>query len=135
MRHTLACIQLAHRRDFQLAGILLSGHIHCSPPFNVNCPLISCLTFGVQSTGNARFPRAVGREENLLLVFLAFHGPAFSTARRPPRFVFCKKHRSSLSSCGLEARVPIRTSTAVLPPPDRTRVQTEGVRRASWYPS
>jgi hypothetical protein len=29
---------------------LLSGHIHCSPPFNVICPLISCLTFGVQST-------------------------------------------------------------------------------------
>jgi hypothetical protein len=47
-------------------------------------------------------------------------------------FVFCKKHRSSLSSCRLQARVPIRTSTAVLPPPGRTRVQTEGVRRASW---
>src|ERR1700745_823957 len=31
-------------------------------------------------------PRAVGREENLSLVFLSFHGPAFSTARRPPRF-------------------------------------------------
>src|SRR5438552_17815394 len=50
MRHTLSCIQLAHRRDFQFAGILLSGHLHCSPPFNVNCPLISCLTFGVQSS-------------------------------------------------------------------------------------
>src|SRR5260370_26467118 len=55
--------------------------------------------------GCAGFPRAVGREENLLLVFLAFHGPAFSTARRPPRFCFCKKHGSSLNFCGLPARV------------------------------
>src|ERR1700732_2552044 len=58
-----------------------------------------------------------------------FHSPAAAA------FCFLQKHRSSLSSCGLQARVPIRTSTAVLPPPDRTRVQTEGVRPASWYPS
>src|SRR5260370_8299868 len=30
-------------------GILLSGHQHCSPPFNVAGPLISCLTFGAHS--------------------------------------------------------------------------------------
>jgi len=47
----------------------------------------------------------VGSEENLLLVFLAFHGPAFSTARRAAAFLFLKKHGSSLSSCGLQARV------------------------------
>src|SRR6516165_1280294 len=38
--------------------------------------------------GCAGFPREVGREGNRLLVFLAFHGPAFSTAQRRPRFAF-----------------------------------------------
>src|SRR5262249_49426259 len=34
-----------------------SGHKHCSPPFNVIGPLISCLIFGVQSTHAVPFPR------------------------------------------------------------------------------
>jgi hypothetical protein len=35
-----------------------------------------------------RFPRAVGRVENLLLVFQAFHGPAFPQ-RSGRLFFFC----------------------------------------------
>src|SRR5215470_5807962 len=49
-RYALPGVQLAHGSNLQLAGILLSGHKHCSPPFNVTCPLISCLTFGVHSS-------------------------------------------------------------------------------------
>src|SRR4029077_8393119 len=49
-------VQLAHRCDFQFAGILLSGHKHCSPPFNVIGPLISCLTFGVHSSSYSSLP-------------------------------------------------------------------------------
>src|SRR6516225_6857956 len=48
--HTLSRVELAHDGNLQFAGILLSGHKHCSPPFNVIGPLNSCLTFGVQST-------------------------------------------------------------------------------------
>src|SRR6516162_2134834 len=47
--HTLSRVELAHDGNLQFAGILLSGHKHCSPPFNVIGPLNSCLTFGVQS--------------------------------------------------------------------------------------
>jgi hypothetical protein len=32
----------------------------------------------------------VESEENLLLVFLAFHRPAFSTALQPPRWLLLK---------------------------------------------
>jgi hypothetical protein len=38
-----------HRGDLQFTGILLSGHQHNSPPFNVAGPLTWCLTFGVHS--------------------------------------------------------------------------------------
>src|SRR5262249_660306 len=55
-------VQLAHRGDFQFAGMLLSGHKHCSPPFNVIGPLISCLIFGVQSTNAAPAPRLIPAE-------------------------------------------------------------------------
>src|SRR6516225_588422 len=48
--HTLSRVELAHDGNLQFAGILLSGHKHCSPPFNVIGPLNSCLTFGVQSS-------------------------------------------------------------------------------------
>src|SRR5215469_10300699 len=48
-RCALARVQLAHNGNLQLAGILLSGHKHCSPPFNVIGPLTSCLNLGVQS--------------------------------------------------------------------------------------
>jgi hypothetical protein len=44
----------------------------------------------VESRGLCGIPRAVEREETLLLVFLAFHGPAFSTAWRPPHFCFSR---------------------------------------------
>jgi hypothetical protein len=36
-----------------------------------------------------RFPRAVGREGNLLLVFLSFHPAVISTALRDLRFSVC----------------------------------------------
>src|SRR5215469_13665739 len=49
LSHTLSRVELAHRGNLQFAGILLSGHKHCFPPFNVIGPLNSCLTFGVQS--------------------------------------------------------------------------------------
>jgi transposase len=45
-----------------------------------------------ESRGCAGFPRAVGSEGNRLLVFLAFHGPAFSTAHRLPRFCY-QRHK------------------------------------------
>src|SRR5260370_9555914 len=48
--HTLSQVDRAHHSNLQFAGIFLSGHKHCSPPFNVIGPLISCLTFGVHST-------------------------------------------------------------------------------------
>jgi hypothetical protein len=47
---TLSGVNLSHRSNLQFTGILLSGHQHGSPPFNVAGPLISCLTFGVHST-------------------------------------------------------------------------------------
>src|ERR1700733_9842341 len=34
MRHTLSCIWLAHRRDFEFVGTLLSGRLHGSRPFH-----------------------------------------------------------------------------------------------------
>jgi hypothetical protein len=37
-RHTLSGIDLAHRSYLQFTGIFLSGHQHCSPPFNVAGP-------------------------------------------------------------------------------------------------
>jgi hypothetical protein len=47
---------------------------------------------GCGKSGNpaafAGFPRAVGREENLHLVFLAFHGPGFSIAHWPLHFCY-----------------------------------------------
>src|SRR2546423_13531403 len=46
LSHTLSRVHIAHRSDLQFPGILLSGHKHCSPPFNVIGPLISCLTLG-----------------------------------------------------------------------------------------
>jgi hypothetical protein len=49
---------LAHRSNLQFTGILLSGHQHCSPPFNVAGPLIPCLTFGVHSKTPYLAPRA-----------------------------------------------------------------------------
>src|ERR1700680_4626248 len=49
LRHTFSGVDLAHRSQLQFTGILLSGHQHCSPPFNVAGPLIACLTFGVHS--------------------------------------------------------------------------------------
>src|ERR1700758_4875443 len=49
VRDTVSCVQFAHGGDFQFTGILLPGHFHCAPPFNVNCPLFPCLTFGVQT--------------------------------------------------------------------------------------
>jgi hypothetical protein len=42
---------------------VLPGHLHCSPPFNVNCPLIHCLTFGVHSTETG--PYDVGSSADL----------------------------------------------------------------------
>src|SRR5260370_41743191 len=47
--HTLSQVDRAHHSNLQFAGIFLSGHKHCSPPFNVIGPLNSCLTFGVHS--------------------------------------------------------------------------------------
>src|SRR5260370_41598034 len=49
LRVTLSAVDLSHRSYLQFTGILLSGHQHGSPPFNVAGPLISCLTFGVHS--------------------------------------------------------------------------------------
>src|SRR5438445_3871556 len=49
LRDTLSGVDLSHRSYLQFTGILLSGHQHGSPPFNVAGPLISCLTFGVHS--------------------------------------------------------------------------------------
>src|SRR5215469_201745 len=50
LRPALSRLELAHGSDFEFTGILLPGHLHCSPPFNVSCPLTPCLTFGVQSS-------------------------------------------------------------------------------------
>src|SRR5256886_2458030 len=49
LRDTLSGVDLPHHSYLQFTGILLSGHQHGSPPFNVAGPLISCLTFGVHS--------------------------------------------------------------------------------------
>src|SRR6266540_68394 len=49
-RSPVAWTELIHASHLQFTGILLSGHQHGSPPFNVAGPLISCLTFGVHST-------------------------------------------------------------------------------------
>src|SRR5260370_39183031 len=57
LRVTLSGVDLSHRSYLQFTGILLSGHQHGSPPFNVAGPLISCLTFGVHSTNAVPFPR------------------------------------------------------------------------------
>src|ERR1700730_18000905 len=45
-----------HRGDLQFTRILLSGHQHSSPPFNVAAPLTWCLTFGVHSTPSPPAP-------------------------------------------------------------------------------
>src|SRR5215469_6802493 len=39
LSYALARVQLAHAGNLQFAGILLSGHQHRSPPFNVAGPL------------------------------------------------------------------------------------------------
>ena len=118
---------------------------------------LSIVSFGPTPTLVVRFvdkPAAVGAVEKVEIarVVRDFQGrwegrktcfwfSSLSTDRLFPQpggrrvFVFCKKHGSSLSSCELQALVPVRTSMAGLSPPDRTRVQTEGVRRPSWYPS
>src|SRR5256886_9010540 len=57
LRDTLSGVDLPHHSYLQLTGILLSGHQHGSPPFNVAGPLISCLTFGVHSIRLPRPPR------------------------------------------------------------------------------
>src|SRR5580698_3329977 len=49
LRHAFSGVDLAHRSQLQFTGIFLSGHQHCSPPFNVAGPLIACLIFGVHS--------------------------------------------------------------------------------------
>src|SRR5437899_7003789 len=64
LRDTLSGVDLPHRSYLQFTGILLSGHQHGSPPFNVAGPLISCLTFGVHSTSPspAQLCRGCGRQ-------------------------------------------------------------------------
>src|SRR5439155_20064796 len=56
LRDTLSGVDLPHHSYLQFTGILLSGHQHGSPPFNVAGPLISCLTFGVHSTNAVPSP-------------------------------------------------------------------------------
>ena len=72
--------------DFCPASSILSGQRQLDFPMLFEIP---AAVGAVGKVGIPRvfagFPRAVGREENLLLVFLPFHGPAFSTALRPPR--------------------------------------------------
>src|SRR5215467_16097078 len=62
----------------------------------------------------AGFPRAVGSEENLLLVFLAFHGPAFSTAHRPPRFC-CSQEKTLMVTLLLRTPSPRPDSSWLVP--------------------
>src|SRR5260370_19858146 len=57
--HTLSQVDRAHHSNLQFAGIFLSGHKHCSPPFNVIGPLISCLTFGVHSITSQANPSCI----------------------------------------------------------------------------
>src|SRR5436853_1274574 len=88
--HTLSGVDLPHCGDLQFPGILLSGHKHCSPPFNVICPLISCLTFGVHSSA-AHNPSmkssAVSSEKLDTLLPLGWAGcqgrPFFGRSSRP----------------------------------------------------
>ena len=61
LRHTFSGVDLAHRSQLQFTGILLSGHQHCSPPFNVAGPLIACLIFGVHSSHHCHLRQPVLR--------------------------------------------------------------------------
>src|SRR5207237_4697417 len=75
LRDTLSGVDLPHHSYLQFTGILLSGHQHGSPPFNVAGPLISCLTFGVHSSYAVRIHYPPGR----------FDGRReLSTLRAPP---------------------------------------------------
>src|SRR6516164_7176918 len=112
--HTLSRVELAHDGNLQFAGILLSGHKHCSPPFNVIGPLNSCLTFGVQSTVrgflaylHANFPRLhktsqLRRDPHLLGWFrsLCERRPPLRNATREKRLTLLRRLLRDISNNG-----------------------------------